>query len=55
MTKKAMTTAERQARWRAEWRDLGYTLVQVLVHRDDKERLQRYAFRLRDQREKAKT
>lgn len=49
-----MSTAERQAKWRQEWRDLGYRQMPVLVHDDDRERLQRYAFRLRDQREKKK-
>jgi len=48
----AKTTAERQRAWRAAWKEKGYDLVPILCHQDDRDRLKRYALRLRDKRQK---
>ena len=48
----AKTNAERQREWRERLKAQGYALVPIACHPEDRERLQRYAERLRKQREK---
>lgn len=48
----AKSNAERQREWRERLKAQGYALVPIACHPEDRERLQRYAERLRKQREK---